>query len=287
LVYYEKQLIINSINILKIENKELTETLLTPDEPAPFVILNSDTILPVLLVCDHASNRFPRSLGTMGLDYLDRVSHIALDIGANAVAETLADNLGATAVLCQYSRLIVDCNRELIDDSAFLECSNGVDVPGNHDLQRNEKEKRASEIYWPYHNAIKNQIVRLNKHGIDPIVISIHSFTPVMNGNDREWEIGVLWDKDPLTAEIFLNKLIEAGYVVGDNKPYSGKDPEDFTIDFHAESAGLPHVGIEICQDLINDDDGVERVSDTLKEIISTYTIGARLKNIETQKSLR
>ena len=272
---------------MKIENKELTETLLTPDEPAPFVILNSDAILPVLLVCDHASNRFPRSLGTMGLDYLDRVSHIALDIGANAVAETLADNLGATAVLCQYSRLIVDCNRELIDDSAFLKYSDGVNVPGNHDLQESEKEKRASEIYWPYHNAIKDQIVRLKKHGIDPIVISIHSFTPVMNGNDREWEIGVLWDKDPLTAEIFLNKLIEAGYVVGDNKPYSGKDPEDFTIDFHAESAGLPHVGIEICQDLINDDDGVERVSDTLKEIISTYTIGARLKNIETQKSLR
>ena len=272
---------------MKIENKELTETLLTPDEPAPFVILNADAILPVLLVCDHASNRFPRSLGTMGLDYLDRVSHIALDIGANAVAEALADNLGATAVLCQYSRLIVDCNRNLIDDSAFLECSDGVDVPGNHDLQENEKEKRASEIYWPYHNAIKNQIVRLNKHGIDPVVISIHSFTPVINGNDREWEIGVLWDKDSVTAEIFLTRLVESGYLVGDNKPYSGKDPEDFTIDFHAESTGLPHVGIEISQNLINHDDGVERVSNTLKEIISTYTKTSKPKNIETRRSLR
>ncbi len=272
---------------MKIENKVLTETLLAPDEPTPFVILNKDAILPVLLVCDHASNRFPRSLGTMGLDYLDRVSHIALDIGANAVAETLADNLGATAVLCQYSRLIVDCNRKLIDDSAFLGCSAGVDVPGNHKLQESEKEKRASEIYWPYHNTIKNQIVRLKKHGIDPIVISIHSFTSVMNGNDREWEIGVLWDKDPLTAEIFLSKLVEAGYVVGDNKPYSGKDPEDFTIDFHAESIGLPHVGIEISQNLINDEDGVERVSNTLNEIISTYTIPAKPNNIETQRSLR
>jgi predicted N-formylglutamate amidohydrolase len=272
---------------LKIENKVLNETLLATDEPTPFVILNKDAILPVLLVCDHASNRFPRSLGTMGLDYLDRVSHIALDIGANAVAETLAENLGATAVLCQYSRLIVDCNRELVHDSAFVEYSDGVDVPGNHDLQESEKEKRASEIYWPYHNTIKNQIVRLKKHGINPIVISIHSFTPVINGNDREWEIGVLWDKDPLTAEIFLSKLVEAGYVVGDNKPYSGKDPEDFTIDFHAESARLPHVGIEISQNLINHDDGVERVSSTLKEIISTYMIATRTKNIETQKSLR
>ena len=124
-------------------------------------------------------------------------------------------------------------------------------------------------------------------HGIDPVVISIHSFTPVMNGNDREWEIGVLWDKDPVTAEIFLTRLVEAGYLVGDNKPYSGKDPEDFTIDFHAESAGLPHVGIEISQNLINDDDGVERVSNTLKEIISTYMLANRTMNIETQKSLR
>jgi len=280
-------LILNPINILKIENKELTETLLTPDEPAPFEILNADALLPVLLVCDHASNRFPRSLGTMGLDYLNRVSHIALDIGAGAVANALAENLGATAVICQYSRLIVDCNRELVDDSAFLECSDSVDVPGNHDLQESEKERRASEIYWPYHNAIKDQIVRLKKHGIDPVVISIHSFTPVINGNDREWEIGVLWDKDSVTAEIFLTRLVESGYLVGDNKPYSGKDAEDFTIDFHAESDGLPHVGIEISQNLINHDDGVKRVSDTLKEIISIYTITSKPKNIETQKSLR
>jgi predicted N-formylglutamate amidohydrolase len=272
---------------LKIENKELTETLLTPDEPAPFEILNADALLPVLLVCDHASNRFPRSLGTMGLDYLNRVSHIALDIGAGAVAKALAENLGATSVLCQYSRLIVDCNRALIDESTFLEHSDGVDVPGNHNLQISEKERRASEIYWPYHNAIKGQIVRLKKNEIEPIVISIHSFTPVINGNDREWEVGVLWDKDPATAEIFLTRLAKAGYLVGDNKPYSGKDPEDFTIDFHAESTGLPHVGIEISQNLISHDDGVERVSDILKKIISTYTITSKPKNIETQRSLR
>ncbi len=272
---------------MKIENKELTETLLAPDEPAPFVILNEDAILPVLLVCDHASNRFPRSLGTMGLDYLDRVSHVAFDIGANAVAESLAENLGVTVVLSQYSRLIVDCNRELIDDSVFLEHSDGVDVPGNHNLQINEREKRASEIYWPYHNAINDQIIRLKKHGIDPVVISIHSFTPVINGEDRKWEIGVLWDKDPVTAKIFLTRLVEAGYLVGDNKPYSGKDPEDFTIDYHAESAGLPHVGIEISQDLIDHDDGVESVSDTLKKIISLATIEHRPKNSETKESLR
>jgi predicted N-formylglutamate amidohydrolase len=272
---------------LKIENKELTETLLTPDEPAPFEILNADALLPVLLVCDHASNRFPRSLGTMGLDYLNRVSHIALDIGAGAVANALAENLGVTSVLCQYSRLIVDCNRALIDASTFLEHSDGVDVPGNHNLQISEKERRASEIYWPYHNAIEGQIGRLKDRSIDPVFISIHSFSPIMNGEARECEIGVLWDKDPATAEIFLSDLVEAGYYVGNNKPYSGKDSEDFTIDYHAESIGLPHVGIEIRQDLIHHNDGVKHISNILQKIISLVTMQNRPIDVGTRKSFK
>ena len=267
--------------------KKLDETLLAPDEPAPFIILNPDAVVPVLLVCDHASHRFPRSLGTMGLDYLNRHSHVVHDIGAGALVEMLANNLGVTAVLCQYSRLIVDCNRELVDHNAFLEFNDGVDIPANHNLRSDEKEKRASEIYWPYHNAIKNQIVRLNKHGIDPVVISIHSFTPVMNGNDREWEIGVLWDKDPVTAEIFLSRLVEAGYLVGDNKPYSGKDPEDFTIDHHAEPSGLPHEGIEIRQDLIHHSDGIKRISGILQKTINLVAMQDRPIDIETQKSFK
>jgi predicted N-formylglutamate amidohydrolase len=287
LVYYEKQLIINPFNILKIEKKECIEKLLSPNEPSPFVILNPDSVVPLLLVCDHASNRFPQSLGSMGLDYLDRVSHMTLDIGAGAIAESLADKLGATALLCQYSRLVVDCNRELSDNSMFLENSEGTNIPGNQNLQINEKERRVSEIYWPYHNAIEAQICRLRDQYINPIVISIHSFTPVMNGEDREWEMGVLWDKDQITAEFFLNKLTDAGFFVGNNEPYSGKAPEDFTIDYHAEPIGLPHVGIEIRQDLINHDEGVERITDTLQEVISALTTSTRKIDIEKRKSSR
>jgi predicted N-formylglutamate amidohydrolase len=287
LVYYEKQLIINPFNILKIEKKECIEKLLSPNEPSPFVILNPDSVVPLLLVCDHASNRFPQSLGSMGLDYLDRVSHMTLDIGAGAIAESLADKLGATALLCQYSRLVVDCNRKLSDNSVFLENSEGVYIPGNQNLQITEKERRVSEIYWPYHNAIEAQICRLRDQYINPIVISIHSFTPVMNGEDREWEMGVLWDKDQITAEFFLNKLMDAGFFVGNNEPYSGKAPEDFTIDYHAEPIGLPHVGIEIRQDLINHDEGVERITDTLQEVISALTTSTRKIDIEKRESSR
>ena len=212
---------------------------------------------------------------------------MSLDIGAGAIAESLADKLGATALLCQYSRLVVDCNRELSDNSVFLENSEGIDIPGNQNLSSSEKERRVSEIYWPYHNAIESQIYRLRDQGINPVIISIHSFTPVMNGEDREWEMGVLWDKDQITAEFFLNKLMDASFLVGNNEPYSGKAPEDFTIDYHAESIGLPHVGIEIRQDLINHNEGVERITDTLQEVISALTTSTRKIDIEKRKSPR
>ena len=267
--------------------KKLDKTLLAPDEPAPFIILNPDAVVPVLLVCDHASHRFPRSLGTMGLDYLNRHSHVVHDIGAGALVEMLANTLGVTAVLCQYSRLIVDCNRELVDHNAFLKFNDGVDIPANHNLRSDEKEKRASEIYWPYHNAIEGQIGRLKDQGINPVFISVHSFSPVINGEARKWEIGVLWDKDSTTAEFFLSNLGEAGYFVGDNKPYSGKDPEDFTIDHHAEPSGLPHVGIEIRQDLIHHSDGIKRISGILQKTINLVAIQDRPIDIETQKSFK
>jgi predicted N-formylglutamate amidohydrolase len=247
-----------------------SETLLAADEPLPFVIRNPGSALPILLVCDHASRRFPVSLGTMGLDPAAQRCHLALDIGAGALTEQLANSLGTTAVLCQYSRLVVDCNRQLMDPGAFLEFGDGIIIPGNRRLHQDDKEMRASEIYWPYHNAIDGQIKRIRQLGADPVVISIHSFTPVMNGESRTWEMGVLWDQDSATAEIFVHGLRAAGYLVGDNEPYSGKAPQDFTIDHHAETNNLPHVGIEIRQDLIHHQDGVERIAGIMHEVIES-----------------
>mgnify|MGYP001824866497 FL=1 len=257
-------------------NNNIGETLLAADEPAPFIVLNPDSVAPILLVCDHASRRFPKALGTMGLDPFARRCHLAVDIGAGALTEKIATELGVTAVLCQYSRLIVDCNRQLMDPGAYLEFSDGVIIPGNRNLHADEKKQRADAIYWPYHEAIEGQISRLKSAGIHPVFVSIHSFTPVMNGESRTWEMGVLWDQDRVTAEIFVNGLREAGFLVGDNEPYSGKAPQDFTIDHHAEPIKLPHVGIEIRHDLIHHDDGVARIGEVMKSVIAS--VPGRLK---------
>jgi len=252
------------------DNNNSTQRLLADDEPTPFVIMNGNSTLPILLICDHASRRFPAALGNMGLDPVALRCHLALDIGAGALTERLATSLSATAVLCQYSRLVVDCNRQLMDPSAYLEFGDGIVIPGNRNLHPENKKQRADEIYWPYHNAVTSQVERLQAEGRPPIFIAVHSFTPVLNGESRSCEMGVLWDTDRVTAEIFVHDLREAGFIVGDNEPYSGKAPQDFTIDHHAELIGLPHVGLEIRQDLIDDDQGVEEIGKVLHRIIGS-----------------
>ena len=242
--------------------------LLAADEPAPFKVLNGDSTNPVFLVCDHASRRIPASLCTMGLDPAALRCHLAWDIGAGALTEMLAARLGATAVLCAYSRLVVDCNRQLLDPQAFLEFSDGVIVHGNRALSATQKSLRADEIYWPYHEAVAAELKRLQQAGVTPIVLAIHSFTPVFNGVSRPWELGILWDKDPLVPDVLIPALRKTGLMVGDNEPYSGRAPQDFTIDHHAEAACLPHSGIEVRQDLIAKPKGVERMANIFEPVM-------------------
>ncbi len=243
-------------------------SLLSADEPGPFQVLNPLANLPVLIVCDHASRRFPGQLGDLGLDPFARRCHLAVDIGAGDLTRSLAASLGVTAVLARYSRLVIDCNRQLMDPGAFLEFGDGVVVPGNRNLLQSDKDLRADALYWPYHEAIDNQIQRLSGIGAGPAFIAVHSFTPVINGHARPWQVGVLWDTDTRLRDIFMEQFSQAGYVVGDNVPYSGKAPQDFTIDHHAEDIGLPHVGIEIRQDLIDHSDGVDKIASVMRAII-------------------
>jgi len=243
--------------------------LLASDEPLPFAVLNAEANAPMLLVCDHASRRFPEALGSMGLDPFARRSHLAWDIGAGPLTECLAASLGVTAVLAQYSRLVVDCNRDLFDPGAFLEFGDGVVIHGNRNLNHAQKDRRASELYWPYHYAIDVELKRLAAFDHATAFFAIHSFTPVMNGIARDIEIGILWDADRPTAEVLIEGFRNAGFNVGDNEPYSGKAPQDFTIDHHAEDANLPHAGIEIRQDLIDDDAGVQAIAAVMHTIIT------------------
>jgi predicted N-formylglutamate amidohydrolase len=235
-------------------------SLVGPDDPPPYVILHEHGSAPVLVVCDHASRAFPRSLGRLGLPELPSWQHVAWDIGAGELARGLAHALDAPAVLAGYSRLVVDCNRSPDDPEVFRRVSDGWVIPGNQSLTDADRRARLAYLFDPYHEAIEAMLAGFRARAVTPLLVSVHTFTPVMAGHERPWHVGVLWDQDETTARRMMAGLraIE-GLVVGDNEPYSGKHPSDYTVDRHAEQGGLPHVCIEVRQDLLESPAGIER----------------------------
>lgn len=250
-------------------------SLLGPDDPPAFEILHPERKAPLLLICDHASRAVPRALDHLGLADADLMRHIGWDIGAAEVTRLLGSHLDAPAVLAGYSRLVIDCNRGLGDPTSMPAQSDGVLVPGNVGLTPGARSARIASCFRPYHDAIASQLAGFAERGIVPVVFSIHSFTPVMNGKERPWHIGVLWDKDPRVAVPLIAELAAADRrrVVGDNEPYSAREPAGYTVRMHAETAGLPHAAVEIRQDLIDTPAGAafwaEALAAALKPILA------------------
>lgn len=261
------------------ETSPAARPLLAADEAEPCTVVNPDGRARVLLVADHASNRVPRALGKLGLDDAHLRTHIAWDIGSSAVAERLAERLDAPLVLAGYSRLVVDLNRSLSDPTSMPEVSDRVTIPGNVGLSDEARMQRVHGFFVPYRRAIDRELHRIRERGTIPALISIHSFTPLMANQRRPWHIGVLWDKDPRIPQPLLHNLRRhpARLVVGDNQPYSGRHPHDYTIDHHAEAAGLPHVSLEFRQDLVSEEAAARRWSDVLFECLEPVLADDRL----------
>ncbi len=245
--------------------------LLAKHEPSPFEILNPGGRAPALLTCDHASNRVPEALGSLGLPRAKLLEHIGWDAGAAEVTRRLSQRLDAIALLSRYSRLVIDCNRKPGAPSSIPELSHGTVVPGNRGLTAAKAEQRRQEIFQPYHEAISKMLARLGSGGRRPAYLAIHSFTPSLNGVSRPWHLSVLWDRDSRIATPLIAALrTRHGLTIGDNTPYSGRTHFDFSNEFHATRAGLPNALIEIREDLIRDEAGLARICGILGEALST-----------------
>ncbi|MBI5164025.1 MAG: N-formylglutamate amidohydrolase [Magnetospirillum sp.] len=220
-------------------------------DPPPFEAIDGAAGARVLIVCDHASPLIPARYAGLGLAEAVQGDHVGWDIGAAAVARGLARHLGCPAVLSGVSRLVIDCNRGPGDPGSIPACTCGVAVPGNAGLDAREAEARAAAWFRPYHREIAARLAALRRHGV-PAMVSVHSFTPCLDGWARPWQVGVLWNRDGRMAEPVMAGLRARGLTVGDNQPYSGREI-NYTLDTHAGAAGLPHVSVEIRQDGVSD----------------------------------
>ena len=230
--------------------EECAAPLLEADEQAPYEVYNANGHAPLVIVSDHASRRVPRALNQLGLapEHFER--HIAYDIGTDMMTRFLADRLNARAVLASYSRLVVDLNRQPGDPGSIPEVSDTIPIPANLGLSEALAAQRIETLHTPYHEAVNREIASVwRRDDKPPALFSIHSFTPSMNGEDRIWDIGVLWNRDPRLALPLIKQLSRwEGLHVGDNQPYSGRELA-YTIDTHGAAGGIANCAVEIRQD--------------------------------------
>ncbi len=256
-------------------------TVLAVEDPAPFEVVNGNGRSPLLLVCDHASPAIPAAKGRLGIDEAALRRHIAYDIGAAELTRMLGERLDAPAVLAGYSRLLIDCNRQPGDPQSILEASDGIIIPGNRNLSEAEQAARSEAFHWPYHHAIEQVLAHLRRTGPEPLFLSIHTFAPSLAGEERFWDVGVLWNRDPRIAVPLIDLLRQHGDLqVGDNEPYSGKEIA-YTIDLHAGAAGLANAAIEVRQDHCEAREGLWRWASLLGDALERLLAMDNLYKVE------
>jgi len=243
--------------------------LLASDEPPAVLEERRQGRSNFVIVVDHAGARIPRSLENLGLSAVELTRHIAWDIGALGLARRVSAILDAPLVAQNYSRLVIDCNRDPAVDSSIPQLSEWVAIPGNLDLSEAEVAARRAEVFDPYHAHIRALLDERKAAGRHTILVAQHSMTDVYKGAQRDMHAAVLYNRDRRFAGLVLEMLRrERDITVADNEPYFVSDETDYTIPQHGEVRGLPHVEIEIRQDLIQEEGGqavwAERVARAL-----------------------
>ncbi len=243
-----------------------------PDINTPtFDVQNADSPNQLLFTVDHASRFIPEEYGHLGLEDISVLHrHIAWDIGVEDVTRRLSEKLNGTAIYARFSRLLLDANRYPKDTALIPEVSDGIEVPANKGISSQERQQRIDKYFHPYHNKITELLEEKIAQHQEPLLISMHSFTPVMNDFERPWHIGVLWDQDDRVAAPMLEFLRQnSSLVVGDNEPYSARDPLGYTMSAHGTDRNVPHVAIEIRQDLIDTHQGAEKWACIMADVVS------------------
>ena len=222
----------------------------------------------MLLLCDHATCAVPPELDQLGLPEEALRRHIGWDIGALAVAERLAERFDAPLIHCGTSRLVVDPNREPGGGTLILAQSDNVFVPGNEQVTNVERARRIARYHRPYHDEIARYLDATTAMGRRPRVVSIHSFEPQLAEILRPWPIGVLWKQGREPVAGLIEALVATGVQVGDNEPYDGRVAIGYTLEHHAMPRGLPHVLLEVRNDLIADEAGQDAWAERLGQAL-------------------
>ncbi len=243
--------------------------LLTEAEGSPVAVENSQASSPFLLVCEHASPRLPEKMGTLGLPPAALSSHIAWDPGALAVSQLLVKSLDATLIYQRFSRLVYDCNRPPEAEAAMPPVSEVFEIPGNAAISAAERRARTEALYLPFREELADFIAARKVSGLPPVLVTMHTFTPVYHGRQRDVEVGILHDTDKRLADCMLAAAGKTKrYDTRRNEPYGPADGVTHTLIEHGLKNGLLNVMIEIRNDLVRDEVGQKVMADYLTGLL-------------------
>ena len=243
------------------------------DKPAFEIIGSPLSDGPFLFSCEHASNRVPLGLQASGGDRHLLDDHWGWDIGAAALVSELVDVLGGQGVASTFSRLVIDANRPPSADSLIVGAIDGQSISFNQAVDDAERRRRVDEYFEPYHQAVTS-VGRERAARTSPFhVISIHSFTPVYRGRQRDMEIGVLFDDFDDDAERVGGALAGVGFKAALNEPYSGRGPGAliYAAARHGNALGRKYLELEIRQDLIADGAGQRDTAQRIAKALSVF----------------
>lgn len=242
--------------------------ILSATQLDPNYVLLPEGRSSVIVVCEHASCFIPSEFHNLGLDGDALQSHIAWDPGALDVAQGLAKRLDAKLVVSPVSRLVYDCNRPPTSPDAMPVKSEAIEVPGNVSLSDDQRDARVARYYDPFRASIAAAIANTP----NPIIVTVHSFTPIYHGTPRTVEIGLLHDSDARLANA-MGKIAAShvDVIVRFNDPYGAQDGVTHTLKEHAIDVGHLNVMLEIRNDLIDS----PRLQDEMAARLATWVDAA------------
>jgi len=221
----------------------------------------------VLLVGEHAGDTVPEPWGDLGLPPELFNSHFGVDIGIRNLITQVAQTVNAPAVLASYSRIFLDYNRPKNSVEYCRPDLAGIPVPLNHALSSQEMAWRQAVAAHPLDQAIEASMTRAK------ILFPVHSFTPVMNGEKRDVDIGILYrEKTPLITAIddfMIARCQGHGIRYVHEEPYAYNPAHNETLKRHGYDSGRPGFQIEVRNDLLNGSPESEIICDIVSDVVA------------------
>jgi predicted N-formylglutamate amidohydrolase len=228
---------------------------------------------PLVVTCEHASNRLPEEIEASPEDRPWLETHWGWDPGAAAVTRALIEHKDCVAIMSRFSRLVCDPNRHVEEWDWIRERCEGYELSFNRHLSDEERQRRRATYHEPFHAEIDACLSERLARGGDVLLLSIHSFTPVLGAEVRPMEMGVLFDRFDPVAHRFAHHLRENGFVTALNEPYSGKEGAIFSAGLHGCRHGVIYLELEIRQDIIDTPQKVAEVAERLARAIDALQI--------------